>query len=55
MVNECVDCPKPEHLKIICEKQDFPYNHAKLEYKDVDCNCEERMKLIRKLIKEGGK
>lgn len=54
MVNECIDCPKPEYLKNCCSKQDFPHSHAKLKYKDVDCNCEERMKLMKKLIKMEG-
>ena len=50
MVNECVDCPKPDYLKCICNKQDFPHSHAKLRYKDVDCNCGERMLLMKKVI-----
>ena len=54
MVSECVDCPKKYYLKLfpLCPFRDYPYDHAKLKYKDVDCNCVERMKLIKKMGRE---
>ena len=45
--NECVDCPKDVYSKMICAKRNYPYNHAKLEFKDMNCNCVEKMKLIK--------
>jgi len=50
MVNECLDCPKEYYLKLfpLCPFRDYPNNHAKLGYRNIDCNCAERMRLILK-------
>lgn len=38
-INECLLCKKPDHLKQICPYRDYPFNEAKLIYKDKDCRC----------------
>jgi hypothetical protein len=48
MLDECIRCPKPEHLKIICSKRDFPYNNSRVYYLNLYGECKERMKLIKK-------
>lgn len=48
MVNECLTCLKDYHLRLICPYRDYPDNHSKLKYKNIDCNCSMKVKLEKK-------